>query len=255
MRISVLAGPGSSSNILLNWLSDNGFSDVEVIVEKAVPRKKTLKSRVRRIGLVRTAGQVAFIALILPFLQRASLVRRAQILKKYQLRNDTPIPQNLVSVENINDEHVSDLLESHRPDLVLVNGTRIIRKSILDCVKCPIINTHTGITPKYRGVHGGYWALWNSDKQDFGVTIHLVDSGVDTGPVIAQRRTKPSKEDNFASYPLLQQAISFEALSKVLHEVQAGSIHTISVNDTGKSRQWYHPTIWQYLSGKIHGIK
>ena len=125
--------------------------------EKAVPRKKTLKSRVRRIGLVRTAGQVAFIALILPFLQRASLVRRAQILKKYQLRNDTPIPQNLVSVENINDEHVSDLLVSHRPDLVLVNGTRIIRKSILDCVKCPIINTPTAITPKYQG--RSWWIL------------------------------------------------------------------------------------------------
>ena len=40
---------------------------------------------------------------------------------------------------------------------------------------------HAGITPQYRGVHGGYWAVVNNDPEHCGVTIHFVDKGIDTG--------------------------------------------------------------------------
>src|SRR5438093_9923670 len=48
---------------------------------------------------------------------------------------------------------------------VVVNGTRIISEAVLTASDAVFINMHAGITPKYRGVHGGYWALYNGDGE------------------------------------------------------------------------------------------
>ena len=56
---------------------------------------------------------------------------------------------------------------------------------------CPVLNYHAGITPKYRGMNGGYWALATGDAGNFGATVHLVDAGVDTGGVLHQVRGRP----------------------------------------------------------------
>ncbi len=72
--------------------------------------------------------------------------------------------------------------------MVLVVGTRIISRKVLVAVAAPFINYHDGITPKYRGIHGGYWASAQSDLANFGVTVHLVDPGIDTGEVLYQAR-------------------------------------------------------------------
>jgi methionyl-tRNA formyltransferase len=40
-------------------------------------------------------------------------------------------------------------------------------------INSKFVNIHVGITPKYRGVHGTYWALVNNDVENSGVTVHL----------------------------------------------------------------------------------
>jgi folate-dependent phosphoribosylglycinamide formyltransferase PurN len=72
-------------------------------------------------------------------------------------------------------------LKAINPDLVIVNGTRIISKKVLSSINSKFVNIHVGITPKYRGVHGTYWALVNNDVENSGVTVHFVDEGIDTG--------------------------------------------------------------------------
>jgi len=106
----------------------------------------------------------------------------------------------------------------------------------------------------YRGVHGGYWALWNSDEDNFGVTLHIVDPGVDTGQPLRQVRCRPSKNDTFATYPLLQQAHAIGAIEEIISQMP-GSLVTKEEKTGGQfSRQWYHPTILQYFAGLLRGI-
>ena len=69
------------------------------------------------------------------------------------------------------------LLTSLRPVVVVVNGTRIIAARVLESAGCPVVNLHAGITPRYRGVHGGYWALAERHPEWVGTTVHLVDPG------------------------------------------------------------------------------
>ena len=74
-------------------------------------------------------------------------------------------------------------------DLVISFGYRhIIKKEIIEKTKIPIINLHISYLPWNRGSHPNFWSFFDSTPS--GVSIHLVDSGIDTGPIIAQKIIK-----------------------------------------------------------------
>ncbi|WP_432817031.1 formyl transferase [Sulfitobacter sp. JB4-11] len=254
MKLTLLATDGPSTRILRNYLLDSGYTDVETIMEQAISRRALLAHRRRKLGTLSVFGQMAFMALVVPVLKRLSALRRSQILAHHSLRDDAQA-DNTVCVSTINDAEVVRRLERRQPDAVLVNGTRIIRRPILEAVTCPVINIHAGIAPQYRGVHGGYWALWSNDPENFGATIHLVDEGVDTGLALCYARPDRSPEDNFMTYPLLQQAAALPELVKILKGLPGGILRTETGSDTAPSRQWYHPTLLQYVAGRLRGIK
>jgi methionyl-tRNA formyltransferase len=135
--------------------------------------------------------------------------------------------------------------------VVVVSGTRIIARDVLENVPARFVNLHAGITPAYRGVHGGYWALADGRPEACGVTIHLVDAGIDTGAVLAQAPIRPSLHDNFTTYPLLQLAAGLPLLVDVVRRLQSGEAPQPIAAPPGPSRLHSHPTLWQYLYYRI----
>ncbi len=255
MRITVLAGAGASTSILLNWLLQQGYDDLDVIVEARQSRFSQLRNRARRQGLLRTFGQAVFMSMLLPFLRKESAVRTRQLIADRGLDDRFPDLPRRLDVSNINEHIVIERLQDRNPSVVLVNGTRIIRGHILSAVTAPYINMHAGITPYYRGVHGGYWAIYNDDVANFGVTLHLVDEGVDTGGILKQVQIKPTSEDNFASYPLLQQTEAFASLKNLLEQVAEGNSISPLAESSEPGRQWSHPTAFEYLRGRFYGVR
>ena len=76
---------------------------------------------------------------------------------------------------------------AHRPDLVVSAGfMKILGPGFRTGVGCPVINTHPALLPAFPGVRGVADALAYGVKVT-GATVHFVDDGVDTGPVLAQR--------------------------------------------------------------------
>jgi methionyl-tRNA formyltransferase len=75
-----------------------------------------------------------------------------------------------------------------KPDLGIVFGTRKIFKVVIDAFPDGLLNVHRGIIQKSRGLDSTYWAIYNNDFMNIGVTIHKVDEGLDTGSVVAQGR-------------------------------------------------------------------
>ena len=255
MKITVLAGQGASSAILLNWLIHKGYTDLAVILEAPTTRLDLIRQRTRRLGWVRTLGQVAFMVSVLPLLRFESAGRRRELLSLFELKDQMPALDQCLNVQTINDDQVVDHLRSRAADLVLVNGTRIIRAPVLRATDAPIINTHVGITPHYRGVHGGYWSIWNNDRENFGVTLHCVDEGVDTGRILAKHKIAPEPTDNFASYPLLQQAASFGGLEDLLEAIRKGKPLNELARSPDEGRQWTHPTLIEYAHGRLRGVR
>ena len=250
--IIILSTQGSSLPIAYNFLKQ--FVDIEqVIVEKTYSKKKMIKYRVKNLGVLTVAGQLLFI-LFSKFLQYQSRHRRKAIINSHNLSHH-PIPEESVRhVPSVNSKQCRSILRQSKADFILVNGTRIISKKTLKSTKKKFVNIHAGITPKYRGVHGGYWSLAEQDEENFGATLHYIDSGVDTGDIIAQSVIQPTKEDTFATYPLLQQIEGLHLLVDSIEFITAGN--SGYTRSDLPSKQWFHPTLFGYLRRRLKlGIK
>jgi len=169
---------------------------------------------------------------------------------------DDSIPaEKVLSVDSVNSEQARRELRRSRPAVVVVAGTRIISEKTLESVGSVFINMHAGITPMFRDVHGGYWALAAGEPENCGATVHLVDKGIDTGGILYQSHIEPTDKDNFATYPLLQIAAGLPLLRKAIEDALQGRITVLPPRDV-RSHLWYHRTLWSYLHNRFRlGVK
>ena len=87
------------------------------------------------------------------------------------------------------------LMQSLAPDVVFVFGTGLLRAPVLEAFAGRIINLHLGLSPYYRGAGTNFWPLVNREPEYVGATIHYLDEGIDTGPIIAHARPECRAED------------------------------------------------------------
>lgn len=87
------------------------------------------------------------------------------------------------------------LMDGVRPDVVLVFGTGILREPLLSAFGGRIINIHLGLSPYYRGAGTNFWPLVNGEPEYVGATIHYLDAGIDTGPIISHARPSIERHD------------------------------------------------------------
>ncbi|WP_286158183.1 phosphoribosylglycinamide formyltransferase [Streptomyces sp. CB03911] len=84
------------------------------------------------------------------------------------------------------DRALTEAVAEHRPDLVVTAGfMKILGPEFIAAFAGRIVNTHPALLPSFPGAHGVTDALAYGVKVT-GCTVHLVDAGVDTGPIIAQ---------------------------------------------------------------------
>ena len=98
------------------------------------------------------------------------------------------------------EQAIVDLLEEHQIDLVCLAGyMKIVGPTLLSAYEGHIINIHPAYLPEFPGAHGIEDA-WNAGVEQSGVTIHWVDSGVDTGKIIQQVRVPCLADDTIDSF-------------------------------------------------------
>lgn len=247
--IIMMASRGESTRIVFNALNQH-FDVAAVIIEKRESRKKFIKRRARRLGWPPVIGQILFQGALFPLLKRNARDRIHDIKSQYEL-DTSPIPESLIlEVSSVNEPEATELLTDIDPGVVIINGTRIIAGRVLDAVEAPFLNMHAGITPAYRGVHGGYWALAEDDPERCGVTVHLLDEGIDTGGVLAQQAISPTKRDNFSTYPYLQLGAGLPHLVEQIQRALQAQLAP-SQPDDDDSNLWVHPTLPGYLYRRI----
>ncbi|GFN30062.1 formyl transferase [Paenibacillus xylaniclasticus] len=96
-------------------------------------------------------------------------------------------------IDNINES--IETLRNLNLDYIVVVGSRIIKENILSKYNNRIMNFHTGVLPYYRGPYSEFWAMFNNEYDKVGTTIHMLDKGIDTGNIIAQKVIDVTKED------------------------------------------------------------
>ncbi|MBY6413162.1 phosphoribosylglycinamide formyltransferase [Rhodococcus sp. BP-252] len=97
------------------------------------------------------------------------------------------------------DAALAETVAKYEPDLVVTAGfMKILGPRFLDAFAGRIVNTHPALLPSFPGAHAVRDALEHGVKLT-GSTVHLVDAGVDTGPILAQEAVPVQEGDDEAS--------------------------------------------------------
>ncbi len=159
-------------------------------------------------------------------------------------RADSPLPAKVKSLYPEVDvqvipfainkaEHETRILEALRAHSIqwifLAGFMRILGPTLLNAFRNPngahrVVNIHPSLLPAYPGTHS-YERAFQDQVSESGITVHLVDSGVDTGPILAQLKFPRRTDDTLETFKERGLALEWEIYKKILHELdQRGTL-------------------------------
>lgn len=155
--------------------------------------------------------------------------------------------------ENINKYSSISKIKSYKPDLLVsILGNQIFKKPIIKLAPKGCINLHTALLPKYRGLMPTFWVLKNNEKKT-GVSVFLVDEGIDSGPIIVQSEVE-IKDMNQQQLIKYTKKIGMEAIAKSIDIIYKDNFEYIE-NDDSKQSYYSFPTKQDVLDFKKAGKK
>ena len=126
-------------------------------------------------------------------------------------------------------------LKTLKPDLFVINSySMILHPDLLTVPARGTINIHGALLPQYRGANVTEWALINEERVS-GVTMHVVDAGVDTGPIIGQIAVLLDFEDTWTDVRRRINEATRELIAEHMPHVLAGDY---SASPQGEGRHW-----------------
>jgi phosphoribosylglycinamide formyltransferase-1 len=114
------------------------------------------------------------------------------------------------------EQKIIEILEKHNVDLVVLAGyMRILTPLFVNKYKHRLINIHPALLPSFPGTDG-YGDTWNYGCKVGGCTVHFVDEGVDTGPIIIQKVNEVKEDDTIESFKERGLKIEHQALPEAI---------------------------------------
>ena len=206
------------------------MSDITKLAVLVSGNGSNLQSIIDSINL----GEIsAKISLVISNVENAYALTRA---KKENLNHVFLDHKKFFSRESF-DHEIGELLIKHEVDLIVLAGfMRILSKSFIKKFNKKIINIHPSLLPKYPGLKTHEKVMKNKDKYH-GVTIHLVDEGLDSGPIIAQVKFKTSKCKDIDSLIIKIHSVENKLYPLILKKIVDREIDLLKLN--GKNFNCY----------------
>lgn len=124
---------------------------------------------------------------------------------------------------NVNADDFFERMKSYQIDLLVsMSFDQIFRSRLLEYPKYHAINCHAGKLPFYRGRNILNWALIN-DEREFGITVHYIDTGIDTGDIIEQRTYPIADDDTYQTLLSTAHRECPEVLASAVEQIMDGT--------------------------------
>ena len=141
---------------------------------------------------------------------------------------------------SINNPISLNTIKAYEPDLLVsIAGNEIFRAPLINLAPKGCINLHTALLPKYRGLFPTFWVLKNHEIET-GVSVFLVDDGIDNGPILVQKRihiTNQTLEDLIIE----SKRIGMEAVAEAIELLALDRCQFIA-NDRSQMTYFRFPT-------------
>lgn len=149
-------------------------------------------------------------------------------VKRFFEQHDVP----LIEINSsINAPEVLDNIKSYEPDVIVsIAANQIFKKKLLSLPSRGCINLHTAFLPKYRGLMPTFWAMKNSEDK-IGVSVFLMDEGIDSGPIIVQKILPIAKDKPMNQLIKETKHAGMGAIEEALIKLDADDFELMENND------------------------
>ena len=229
MRVVVLTSETPANIWLVNQLLAR--HDVAGIVVERRPVAQTARQKrdrrramFRRYGAVRTINKLAFnwVRSRLLAASESTIIRESFFPAGVAPAYARPVPTCVVA--DVNARAALDFIGDRTADVLAVCGTTVLKPDVFTKTPLGAINIHTGITPEYRSADPIFWALYRGEPEKVGVTIHYIDRGIDTGPIVHQEAVPVYADDSLATIYVRCIRRGAELYSQTLLEIENGTV-------------------------------
>ena len=161
--------------------------------------------------------------------------------------------------EKASDKQFCHLVKSMEPDLIIVIAFgQILKRNLLSIPKLGVINIHASLLPQYRGAAPIQWAIINNEKKT-GLTVMLMDEGLDTGPILFQEEIPILKYETAGQ---LHDRLALKAGDFIIKSLNQMTQKSIKETPQDHSKASYAPKIgksiclidWKQPATKISAI-
>jgi len=165
-----------------------------------------------------------------------------------------PSVESMIAFLRSFDDEVVCSEEPISPESAIIEGVdivvsyryqHIIRRPVIEMFPNRIINLHISLLPWNRGADPNLWSFLEDTPK--GVSIHYIDSGVDTGPLIAQKQVEMLPDDTLAtSYERLTQNIK-ELFFKCWSDIRNGLVQGINQAEGGSAHRMKDKRLFEHF--------
>jgi methionyl-tRNA formyltransferase len=156
------------------------------------------------------------------------------------------------SVTDFNSPASFELLKNAEPDLMVFTGGGLLRKEILNAAKLGVLNCHSGWLPQYRGMDVVEWSILQSKgkKPQLGLSLHLMDQGVDTGPILLQHKVALAKGESIEKLRARMEGMMPGVMLNAVRGIRDGKLNP-RPQQLGEGRQYFvmHKRLRQITNG------
>jgi methionyl-tRNA formyltransferase len=152
-----------------------------------------------------------------------------------QSRSTVPV----LCTRGTNSQETQDLLKRLCPDVLLLAQTGVVARGVLDIPRVGTLNVHPGILPDYRGIDCAKWAILNREFDKVGVSVHWVEQGVDTGPILLRRVYQFKGAESLENIGESVYSLGISMLVEVLSVLQDGAPHSGDPQKLQEGKQYY----------------
>lgn len=191
-------------------------------------RAKRLQRKLSLLGWLGFLEVLAFLPLqrIFSKYDSCEIDRRIRTLPQPVFKLDT---LSCYEINSVNGHDAVSQISALSPDVIIQAGAGILRPQVFNLAKIATINLHHGIAPLIKGMSSINWALWENRPEWIGCTVHVIDSGIDTGKVLAYAPIAPAYcGEQFPSIFVSATISGVEKLIETLRRLERGEKWSIT---------------------------
>lgn len=163
-----------------------------------------------------------------------------------------------IVVDFTDDPNSREYLEKLRtkvPDVIINQSQFIIKKDLLSVAPQGILNRHNALLPRNRGRLTPFWVLYNQETET-GVSIHFIDEGIDSGPIVVQKKFPVDHGESFKSLVRKNYHWAPKAMLEALDKLEKGENEYLP-NSSAEATYNTIPTLgqaWEYRKRRLWKI-